>query len=190
MAHDPSPGAAQPAPSSRPHGLVAIDGGDQRWKKLTEQANMAYARGDISLARSGYEAALAEAERLFEAAMERPGRFPAPVIYNVSCQNLAELENRHGDRSKAEAFYRKACDQLHDAARSPATSLAMRVACVQHLKPALAALAQHLQVHGAGEDALEEVIHRTYETALAVFRVARHAEHAGDDCPYCPIVPS
>ena len=188
MAHNPSPGASPAAPSSRPHSLVAIEGGDRRWKNLMEQANMAYARGDIPLARSGYEDALAEAERLFEVAMERPSRFPAPVIYNVSCHNLAELEDRHGDSGIAEAFYRKACDRLHDAARSPATPLAMRIACVQHLKPALAALARHLQMHGASEDVLENMIHRTYETALAVFRVARHAEQARNDCPHCPVV--
>lgn len=190
MAHDRSPGTAMAVPSYKPHGLIAIDGGDRRWKKLTEQANTAYARGDIPCARLGYEEALAEAERLFQAATERPSRFPAPVIYNVSCHNLAELEDIHGDCHIAEALYLRACDRLQGAASSPATILAMRIACIQHIKPALAALAQHLQIRGASEDVLENAIHHTYETAVAVFSVARHAEHASNACLHYPIVPS
>lgn len=190
MAHLPSPGVARAAPSSRPPNLAVIDGGDRRWKRLTEQANNAYAQGDIPLAHAAYIDALSEAERLFTAAIKQPGRLPVAVIYNVSCHNLAELDERNGDSAAAAAFYRKAYDRLLDTARSPATPLAIRITCIQHLKPALAALVQHLRMHGADEDAIDGVIHQVYEAAVGVFRVARHAEYAGDDCPHCPIVPS
>ncbi|WP_299472879.1 hypothetical protein [uncultured Paracoccus sp.] len=189
MAHTPPSNAAVDA-STRPQGLAVIHGGDRRWKTLTETANQTYAQGEIPLARTAYLDALEEAEQLFAVALIQSCRFPAPVIYNVSCHNLAELAERVGDSREAEAFYRKAYDRLIEAARSPATPLSMRIACVQHLKQSLAALAQHLRSHECEEDVVDTAIRKAYDVAFDVFRVARHAEQADNDCPHCPIVSS
>ena len=191
MAHVASPGAAGAAPSSNPRRLVVIDGGDQHWKRLTERANQLYTQGNISLARTVYIDALAEAERLFDAAIDQPGGLPVAVIYNVSCHNLAELAERTGDIRAAEIFYRKAYDRLLDTARSPTTPLATRIACVQHLKQALAVLVRHLRVAKASSpETIELIVFKARETAYSVFRIASHAKQADADCPHCPIIPS
>ncbi|WP_265975435.1 hypothetical protein [Brucella intermedia] len=189
MAHTP-PSDAAVSVSIRPPGLAVIHGGDRRWKTLTETANHTYAQGEILLARTAYVDALEEAEQLFSAALVQSCRFPAPVIYNVSCHNLAELAERFGDSREAEAFYRKAYDRLFAAARSPATPLKMRIACVQHLKQALAALVQHLQSYGNDQDQVDVIVRNAFHLACDVFRIARHAEQADNDCPHRPIVSS
>ena len=189
MDHTPPPNAAIDT-STRPQGLAVIHGGDRRWKTLTETANQTYAQGEIPLARTAYLDALGEAEQLFAAALVQSCRFPAPVIYNVSCHNLAELAERVGDSREAEAFYRKAYERLFAAARSPATPLKMRIACVQHLKRTLAALVQHLQSHGADQDQIDATVRSAYQLACDVFRIAQHAEHADNNCPHCPVVSS
>ncbi|MGV2066850.1 hypothetical protein [Agrobacterium sp. 22-226-1] len=184
------PGGTQAFAASRSRDFVVIDGGDRYWKRLTERANMAYSQGEISLARGIYGDALAEGERLFTAALEKPCHYPAPVIYNVSCHNLAELENGEGNQQEAEGLYRRAYERLLEAARSSSSPMAMRVACVQHLKQALAALAHHLRSRGRDDGVIDRAVQEAYGTAFAVFRAARHAEQAGDDCPHCPIIPS
>ncbi|MBM7329217.1 hypothetical protein JS562_40095 [Agrobacterium sp. S2] len=189
MAHTPSSDAAVSV-ATQPPALTVIHGGDRQWKTLTETANHTYAQGEIPLARTAYLDALEEAEHLFAAALVQSCRFPAPVIYNVSCHNLAELAERVGDSREAEAFYRKAYDRLFAAARSPATPLKMRIACVQHLKQALAALVQHLQSHGNDQDQIDATVRSALHLACDVFRIARHAEQVDNDCPHCPIVSS
>lgn len=189
MAHTPPPEASVDA-SLRPPGLAVIHGGDRRWKTLTETANHIYAQGEIPLARTAYLDALEEAEQLFAAALVQSCRFPAPVIYNVSCHNLAELAERAGNSREAEDFYRKAYERLFAAARSPSTPLQMRIACVQHLKQALAVLVQHLQIHGDDQDQIDATVRGAFHLACDVFRIARHAEQADNNCPHCPIVSS
>ena len=184
------PGGTQAFAASRSRDFVVIDGGDRYWKRLTERANTAYSQGEISLARGIYGDALAEGERLFNAVLEKPCHYSAPVIYNVSCHNLAELENGEGNHLEAEGLYRRAYERLLEAARSSSSPMAMRVACVQHLKQALAALAHHLRSRGRDDGVIDRAVQEAYGTAFAVFRAARHAEQAGGDCPHCPIIPS
>ncbi|WP_266065046.1 hypothetical protein [Brucella intermedia] len=187
MAYSRPSGAALAAIPCRPPHLVGLDGGDRKWKRLTEQANQAYAQGDIGLARATYEDALTEAERLFDAAQLTSHALPVPVIFNISCHNLAELENRNGKADAAESYFRKAFDHLLIAARSPSSPLSLRLACMQHLKHALAMLVQHLQATNAPNEAVDEIISLVRETAFAVFRVAQHAALADAECPHCPI---
>jgi hypothetical protein len=58
---------------------------------LTGAANEAFASGDLHRAQALYEEALEEAERLFALSETAPHPAPAPVIYNISCHNLAEM---------------------------------------------------------------------------------------------------
>ncbi len=191
MAMDQSPAMdAAPAKSSQPLPLASREDDDRRWKRLTEQANAAYAQGDIPLARAAYDDALTEAERLFEAAIGRTSSLPVPVIYNISCHNLAELAERLGSAHEAEDYYRKAYDRLLEAALSPVVPLEMRMACVQHLKHALAVLVQHIKSGQETEARIGDIIRRAHDAAYTVHRVARHAAQADADCPHCPIFAS
>lgn len=190
MDHSPATGTVLAKSPSPPTRFNVVPGGDQRWKRLTGQANAAYAQGDILLARAAYDDALTEAEKLFEAALARQVPFPAPVIYNVSCHNLAELHEKAGEREQAGAFYRKSYDRLLLAAQSPSTPLGMRVSCVQHLKHALAVLVQHMRSAQVGEHIIGDVTDRAHNTAYSVFRIAQHARQADADCPHCPITAS
>ncbi|MGI6247635.1 MAG: hypothetical protein ACOYJQ_18000 [Pseudochelatococcus sp.] len=162
------------------------------WKKLTAEANRAYVRNDIASARKVYGQALSEAEKLFDAAMTGRGLPPGPVIYNVSCHNLAELEERQGSQDAAGIYFRRAYDRLMEAAGSPAVPLAQRVSCVQHLKQALAALVRHLHENGGSEtgetaDLVNDLVSRAHRTAFNVYHVARHAEIADAGCSHCAI---
>lgn len=190
MDHTSAAGSVPAPPPSQAKHLVILEGGDRRWKRLTEQANTAYAQGDISLARAAYDDALTEAERLFEAAMFRPVPFPAPVIYNVSCHNLAELHEKAGKQEEAGAFYRQAYDKLLLAAESASTPLGLRVSCVQHLKHALAVLVQHMRSARNSDHLIGDVTDRAHNTAYSVFRIAQHARQADANCPHCPITVS
>lgn len=190
MDHSPATGTVLEKPPSPSTRFAVLPGGDQRWKRLTGQANAAYAQGDIVLARAAYEDALTEAEKLFEAALTRQVPFPAPAIYNVSCHNLAELHEKAGKQDEAGLFYRKAYDRLLLAAQSPSTPLGIRVSCVQHLKHALAVLVQHLRSTRNSDHLIGDVTDRAHNTAYSVFRIAQHARQAGTDCPHCPIIVS
>ncbi|WP_449255999.1 hypothetical protein [Bosea sp. (in: a-proteobacteria)] len=188
MDHLPLPAIAKAAPMG-PRS-AAPETGDECWKRLTEQANKAYAEGRIAVARSGYEQALAEAERLFAAAARDAGALPLPVIYNISCHNLAELNERYGEVAKAEAWYRRAYERLLETARSPMAPLALRMTSVQHLKHALAVLVRHLRDREVADEAIGAIISEARHAAYTVFRIAQHAAQAEAACPHCPITRS
>lgn len=189
MSEAPSPGAFPAVPPIRMPGPLAVPGDDRRWRHLTEKANRAYSRGDAAEARAIYLRALEEADRLFEAALDRSGALPAPVIYNISCHNLAELEERAGDAEAAEHHLRRAYERLVEAARSTACPLDLRVSCVQHLRHALAVLVRHLRRTGAPDQAVDALVSRAHATAFGVLRIAQHARIA-DARPDCTGRPS
>lgn len=166
---------------------TALSSGDGRWKRLIEQGNQAYAQGNIPLALAAYTDALAEAERLFDAADGDRGSVPVPVIFNISCHNLAELFEKSGDAAKAEAYYQMACDRLLETARCPTTLLDLRIVCAQHLKHALATLIQHLHKHGASNDRIGAIISKVHHAVYSVYQVAEHAAQANDNCAHCSV---
>lgn len=181
----PEAPASMPSPSPVANAAALI--GDRRWKRLTERGNEAYAQGDIPLAQAFYEDALTEAGRLFEAAIGGEGALPVPVIYNISCHNLAELLERSGHLKEAEAYFRAAYDQLLQTAQSPAAPIGLRVSCVQHLKHALAVLVQHLRSNDGPDDLIGDVISHAHNTAYSIYRLAQHEMQADAECPHCPI---
>lgn len=162
--------------------------GDGHWLRLTKAANRAYEQGDTASARTAYEAALVEAERLFAIAMTEPGNPWAPVIHNIACHNLAELAANGGDGAAAEALCRRAYDELLKAARSPATPLLTRTACVRHLARAVLVLVQRLNARDAPVEETGELVDRARATAFAVIHAARHAELADEACPHCSLM--
>ncbi len=187
------PGAAQAAPQAAPvaRSSEPISAtGDQSWKEMTEQANRAYARDDFPRARTLYLEALSEAQALFDAALVGRSTLPVPVILNISCHNLAELEEKQGNRETSESYFRLAFDRLIETARSPASPLPLRLASAQHLKHALAVLVQHYRKVGKPDHEVSADISRAKETAFSVLHVARHAEIADASCAHCKIASS
>lgn len=192
MSHAPFFGTTQAAFSSHPPRQAVVDRGDELWKKLIAEANRAYERNDIDVARTIYGQALSKAEKLFDTAMTGPGFLPVPVIYNITCHNIATLEEGQGNHAAARAYYRRAYDKLMEGAASPTVLLAQRVACVQHLKHALAALVQHLQTtgefaNGGSTDVINDLVSRAHQMAFNVYHVVRHAEIATANCSHCTI---
>lgn len=172
--------------ASPPHPAAA----DQNWRTLTEAANQAYAADDLQSALELYHRALVEAERLFTQALRTAMSIPVPVIYNVSCHNLAEIARRAGHDDCAEALLMRAYDKLVTAAESPLTPLRLRLDCARHLKQALAILVQHLHRRNIPDERIAACVDRAKHAALTVFRTARHAELAKLDCEHCPLIPS
>lgn len=160
---------------------------DRRWKKLTAQANAAYAQGDIPLALATYTDALTEANHLFDTAIADNDAIPVPVIFNISCHNLAELFEKSEEMAKAESYYQMAYDRLLTAARCPSGMLEGRISCTQHLKHALAMFVQHLHRQGGCDERIGDIISRAHHVAYSVYQVAQHATQANDYCSHCSI---
>jgi hypothetical protein len=106
---------------------------DARWRTLTEAGNRARAAQDHVGALHIYEAALAEAERMFEAAIDGGSALFAPMIYNISCANQAEAMLRSGDNATARTLLLRAFDRLLTTAGSATSPVALRINCVRHL---------------------------------------------------------
>lgn len=176
--------------SSAPAAPSVPDPRAGNWKRLTEQANFAYAQGDMPLALAIYEEALTEAEKLIDAQLGESETIPVPVMYNISCHNLAELFERSGEIRKAEHYYQLAYDRLMRAAQTPATTLPMRISCLQHLKHALAVLVRHLEQQGDPDRRIGSLISEAHQVAYTVFQVAQHASQADETCSPCTITQS
>jgi hypothetical protein len=164
--------------------------GDDNWRRLTEAANQAYAANNLQRAFGLYCDAMEEAERLFALASQDDLSVPVPVIYNISCHNLAEIAHRSGDESAAEGFLVRAYDKLLTAAASPGTPLQLRLGCIQHLKHALTLLVRNLKHRGASDESIAEYVERAKTVAVAVFHASKHAELSRADCEHCSVIPS
>jgi len=173
---------ASPPPSADGRRAATID---LRWRELTDSANRAYQTGDLQAGRRFYDEALKEAERLFDLAATGVDSFPAAVIYNVSCHNLAELLQRSDDPAGAEALLQQAFEKLTHGARSPETPLPLRIACVQNLQHALAVFVESLTRRGAAESQIAQVVERARTAAFAVFHAAKHLQLAQDARGHC-----
>lgn len=163
---------------------------DVNWRRITEAANAAYATSDLGRAFDLYRDALDEAERLFARASATGTSVPVPVIYNISCHNLAEIAERSGDGAAAEGFLVRAYDKLLSSAASPNTPLPLRLDCTRHLKQALALLIQHLHRRGVPDATIVNYVERAKSTAFAVFYAAKHADLARSNCDHCGVLSS
>jgi tetratricopeptide (TPR) repeat protein len=152
-------------------------GCDAAWKLITERANRAHQSGKAAFAFALYQAALTEAERLFEVA--RRGSEPeassfAPMLYNISSHNLAELSLQQGDSEAAMAAFERAFERVLEAAAADESPLGLRVSCARHLQIATAALTRFLFERGDRERA-EEAARRANEVSSAVVELARQS---------------
>jgi hypothetical protein len=107
---------------------------DGRWRALTAAGNLAYANGHDADAMRLYEDALAEAERMFDAAREGGSPLLAPMLYNISCANAAETKMRGKDATAALSFLLRAFDKLVMTAASVTSPMPLRANCVRHLR--------------------------------------------------------
>ncbi|MGO3934281.1 hypothetical protein [Rhodopseudomonas pseudopalustris] len=158
---------------------------DDNWQRITEAANAAYVRNDLHRAHELYREALDEAEWLFARAWASGTSgmsVPVPVIYNISCHNLAEIAERSDSLADAECFLVRAYDKLLASAASAETPLALRLDCTRHLKHALAMLVQHLKRRRVSNAQIESYVDRAKTTALTVFHVAKKAQIADHYC--------
>lgn len=138
---------------------------DLAWRRLTAAANRHFAGRDDMIARDLYAQALAEAERLFDLAVGG-GDVEAAVIYNVSCQNAADLETTAGDTVAAITLLNRALDRLASAAASMQVTPGFRRACAQNLKFSLAAVLQQLRATDGSEADAARAIDTARRAAL------------------------
>lgn len=165
--------------------LRVINGGDQNWQNYTKLANEAFKHGEIEQAQHYYSQAFGEAEILLNAAVAGEGRVTAPMLYNISCHNLAALEMWRNHRSEADYYYYKAYHQLLDIASNIDTLPNLRLACVQHLKFSLIALIEHLVTHQFDKEHIIQLKQDAARVALNVYQMAEHMLKAKQDCSHC-----
>lgn len=160
---------------------------DHRWIELTSAANQAFKDGAVDQAEVLYRRGLAEAERLFATSEQIEISVPLPAIMNIACHNLAQLAAQQGDEAECRRLLILAFDRLLGAARKPTTPLALRIACIQHLKYTLSELAGHLAKQTSPEPPIGHYIGQLQEIAAAVRHTAAHMERTGDNacCGHC-----
>lgn len=154
---------------------------DRTWKQLTDKANKAYSASQIPLAEALYRDALEKAEMLFEDESNNDNSIPLPVIYNISCHNLAELCEHQGMTEEAARFYKQAYDRLLSTANEPCAALQLRLSCMQHLKHTLSVLIHFLQRNGASNEHMGKLIQQAHHTAYRVYQIVQHSAHF-DQC--------
>jgi hypothetical protein len=144
---------AQPVSGSPPPSSLTGSCGARAalWRALTQHGNKAFEQQHDTRARHLYEEALAEAEALFKAAEESVGSATlrlAPMAYNTSCQNVAELARRQRDVETVGIFLYRAYERLVSVAESAKPPLELRSACLEPLGAAAEALIGYLGAHG------------------------------------------
>lgn len=130
-----------------------LGGADARFCELTGAADKAFENQDDATASRFLAAALAEAERLFDAARLGSSPFLAPMAYTIACHNAAEARKKGGDRISARGLRRRAVEKLVETAECPTDPLALRVNCIRHLRHALVFLAGDLADNDTDEEA-------------------------------------
>ena len=161
-------------PEQQDVSIAAPAGGDALWKSLTLRANQARERGAQEEARALYEAALAEAEQLFRSASDAASELVpvVPIVYNVSCHNLAQHLLEQGDEAGATSLFERAFDRLEQAAASELTPLPLRAGCARHLQIAAAPLVRQLVEQDARTQA-QRYLERANVAISAVVELTR-----------------
>lgn len=142
---------------------------DATWRAHTLAGNEAFAAGHAERARSSYESAVTEAERLLRLA-ERSS-LPAtlhlaPTLLVIGAQNLAELERRARSFERASELLRTSFERIVAVAASEDAPLALRTACVRNFMPAISEIAEDLVARGRSAE-LQPLLERA--------NAARHA---------------
>jgi hypothetical protein len=145
------------------------------WRGLTRQGEVAFELGQDVRARQRYAEAMAQAEAVFDAALQGDEEAirRAPPLYCISCNNIVTLARRQGDDETIGIFLYRAFARLLAVAESR-SPLALRARCVLFLDSAATALTTHLELLGEAELARD---HRA-RANLAIDRVQRMQQMA------------
>jgi hypothetical protein len=141
------------------------------WESLMRQAVADERAGQPSLARAGYERALAIAHRLLDA--PPPGRTDdclAALV--VSHHNLADLLIDSNDRDAAARHLCHAHDTLIALHTSIARPVSLRQAALRHSRETHMALVRHVARHGP-----HPLIARTLDAACVTLHADSSARH-------------
>lgn len=144
---------------------AGIESEDFRWKELTQQGNRAFNDGDFEEASDTYEAALQEARRLLELALQGAQIEAVPVLV-ISYHNAAENWQALDRPEKAVQHYRSAYERIVGIAESGSALLPVRAACVRNLSHALSPLIAALSETGASEETISRLVTRARRIAL------------------------
>jgi hypothetical protein len=148
IAADEAPASGQRVSSAAP---------DQGWRGLSARGDEAFVAGRDAQARQLYDEALEEAETLFAAAELSNGSAEAaglaPVLYNRSCQQVAELARRQRDAATEGIYIYRAFDRLIRAVESAEAAPALRSGALAGLELVLKELVRHLTEQGRVEKA-------------------------------------
>jgi len=142
--------------------------GDSRWKALCDRGNAAFAEGRWAEAGRCYDEAAAEAKLVF-AAFRRNAPLPgadAPPMLVVSAANAAENWLRCGHPARAADIIMAVCRDLCDAMADDGLAHSLRLACFQHLKPAMAELLDKLQRAGAPRETVACELQKAQAAAM------------------------
>ena len=142
---------AQPGSPSPSSLAVSCGARAALWRALTQHGNQAFAQQHDTRARRLYEEALSEAEALFKAAEEPVSSATislAPLAYNTSCQNVAELARRQKDTETEGIYLYRAYERIVSVAESVKLPAELRSACVEPMSAAAKALIGYLMAHG------------------------------------------
>jgi hypothetical protein len=156
-----------------PQGVSSCSAHVTAWRGLSAEGHRAFDEGRDVGARQLYEQALEEAEQIFAAALlERDAQSMrlAPLLYWISCKDIAQLARRQGDDPTSGIFLFRAFERLARVAESERAPLELRSRCALHLNVVANALARHLGEVGSSATA-ESLIERANVAIHAVQRL-------------------
>jgi hypothetical protein len=155
---------------------------ETRWKTATTAGNHAWLEQDHREALRHYQ------EALFEMALMGGSPLLAPMAFNISCANVAEISARVSGRQTAAGWLLRAFDRLAAVADSATTPVGLRVNCIRHLRYPLQLMARDFATElpqiGSGD-----LFARADRVAGEVQRIAiwmisaAPAGSQGDGCP-------
>ncbi|MCG7629551.1 hypothetical protein MHM88_17210 [Epibacterium sp. MM17-32] len=140
---------------------------DAVWKRLTTQANAAFDANDLSRAQPLYDRALQEAQWRFRTDRDSATLAGAPPMLVAASANAADCHARAGMLTKAAQLTFDTLDALRDAMSSVTEPPAFRLACFQHLKPALCDYAHCAGSARVAPALIRQTALRTRDAALA-----------------------
>lgn len=145
------------------------------WRMLTQQANAAYAQQHTLSAHAKYTEAMTKAEEMLQIFQETGAPLSAPLAFVISCHNLADCLETQKQTDQAAHFLRYACTKLTHLAQRPELPLQARLACVEHLRPAVNVLSEQSIPSLSHQQDIQNLIAQARTAALKVYQVASYA---------------
>lgn len=140
---------------------------DQTWKAITEAANAAFDKNDLSRAERLYDQALEAALRRFRTDRAAVSMANAPPMLVAAGANASECHSRRGQLMRAVTTTEETLASLRTAMLDASEHPAFRQACFHHLKPALLEYVGRTRAAGVAEATFQKTVLRTRDAALA-----------------------